>query len=150
MLNDEQYRFKIKIPHFSSANNGPQIIIFQVLRDILPPRVHVAIYLWFDSDSSALQHVRVCCWIWQCTTASVCLNNEWLLINDDQNSGCQLIRFQQHYSGLAGQVSCQVWPLPVHVHVTTWPAVGVTKHGLSMQIGAIPDRNFSPLCQKRS
>ena len=32
----------------------------------------------------------VCCWIWQCTTASVCLNNECLLmINDDQNSGCQ-------------------------------------------------------------
>ena len=31
----------------------------------------------------------VCCWIWQCTTALVCLNDECLLINDDQNSGCQ-------------------------------------------------------------
>ena len=60
-----------------------------MLPGILPSRVHVAIYLWFDSDSSALQHVMVCCWIWQCTTASVCLNNECLLINDDQNSGCQ-------------------------------------------------------------
>ena len=65
------------------------MITIQMLPDILPSRVHVAIYLWFDSDSSALQHVMVCCWIWQCTTASVCLNNECLLINDDQNSGCQ-------------------------------------------------------------
>ena len=88
MLNDEQYRLQIKIPHFSSANNGPQMTTFQVLPDILPSWVHVAIYLWFHSDSSAL-HVMVCCWIWQCTTASVCLNNECLLINDDQNSGCQ-------------------------------------------------------------
>ena len=85
MLNYEQYRLQIKIPHFSSVNNGPQMITFQILPDILPSRVHVAIYLWFDSDSSALQHVMVCCWIWQCTTASVCMNNECLLINDDQS-----------------------------------------------------------------
>ena len=64
------------------------MITFQMLPDILPSRVHVAIYLWFDSDSSAL-HVMVCCWIWQCTTALICLNDECLLINDDQNSGCQ-------------------------------------------------------------
>ena len=31
----------------------------------------------------------VCCWIWQRTTALVYLNDECLLINDDQNSGCQ-------------------------------------------------------------
>ena len=67
----------------------PKMITFQMLPDILPSRVHVAIYLRFDSDSSALQHVMVSCWIWQCTTASVCLNNECLLINDDQNSACQ-------------------------------------------------------------
>ena len=60
---------------------------FQILPDNLPSRVHVAI--WFDSDSSALQHVMVCCCIWQCTTASVCMNNEYLLINYNQNSGCQ-------------------------------------------------------------
>ena len=65
------------------------MITFQMLPDILPSRVHVAIYLWFDGDSSALQYVMVCCWIWQCTTALVCLNDECLLINDDQNSGCQ-------------------------------------------------------------
>ena len=65
------------------------MITFQMLPDILPSRVHVAIYLWFDSDTSASQHVMVCCWIWQCTTASVCLNDECLLINDDQNSECQ-------------------------------------------------------------
>ena len=65
------------------------MITFQMLPDILPSKVHVAIYLWFDSDTSALQHVMVCCWIWQCTTALVCLNGECLLINVDQNSGCQ-------------------------------------------------------------
>ena len=40
MLNDEQYRLQIKIPHFSSAKNGPQIITFQILPDI-----HEAIYV---------------------------------------------------------------------------------------------------------
>ena len=87
------------------------MITFQILPDILPSRVHVAIYLWFDSDSSALQHVMVCCWIWQCTTASVCMNNKCLLINDDQNSGCQY-----SFNNTGGPVSCHVWSLPVHVH----------------------------------
>ena len=87
------------------------MITFQILPDILPSRVHVAIYLWFDSDSSALQHVMVCCWIWQCTTALVCMNNECLLINDDQNSGCQY-----SFNNTVGPVSCHVWSLPVHVH----------------------------------
>ena len=53
----------------------------------------------------------VCCWIWQCTTASVCMNNECLLINDDQNSGCQY-----SFNNTVGPVSCHVWSLPVHVH----------------------------------
>ena len=101
MLNYEQYRLQIKIPHFSSVNNGPQMITFQILPDILPSRVHVAIYLWFDSDSSALQHVMVCCWIWQCTTASVCMNNECLLINDNQKSVCQY-----GFNNTVGPVSC--------------------------------------------
>ena len=61
MLNYEQYRLQIKIPHFSSINNGLQMITFEILPDILPSRVHVAIYLLFDS--SALQNVMVCCWI---------------------------------------------------------------------------------------
>ena len=125
MLNDEQYRLQIKSPHFSSANNGPQMITFQMVPDILPPRVHVTIYLWFDSDSSALQHIMFCCWIWQCTVASVCLNNECLLINDDQNSGCQ---YSFNNIALVLRFSCQVWPLLVHVHVTTSPVVGVAKH----------------------
>ena len=45
MLDYEQYRLQIKIPHFSSVNNGPQNITFQILPDILPSRVHVAIYI---------------------------------------------------------------------------------------------------------
>ena len=45
------------------------------------------------------------------------MNNECLLINGDQNSGCQ-------HCGV-GPVSCHVWPLPIHMHVTTYPAVGV-------------------------
>ena len=77
------------------------MITFQILPDILPSRVHVAIYIWFDSDSSALQQVMVCCWIWQCTTASVCINNECLLINDDQNLGCQY-----SYNNTVGPVMC--------------------------------------------
>ena len=148
MLNDEQYRLQIKSLHFSSANNGPQMITFQMLTDILPSKVHVAIYLWFDSDSLALQHVMVCCWIWQCTIASVCLNNECLLINYDQNSGCQY--GFNNTALLVLRFNCQVWPFPVHVHVPALPAVGVAKHMLSSQIGAIPDRNFTSFCQKRS
>ena len=77
------------------------MITFQMLPDILPSRVHVAIYLWFNSDSSAFQHVMVCCWIWQCTTALVCLNDECLLINVDQNIGCQ---YDSNSCG-AGQLS---------------------------------------------
>ena len=148
MLNDEQYRLQIKIPHFSSANNGPgspHMITFQMLPDILPSRVHVAIYLWFDSDSSAL-HVTVCCWIWQCTTASVCMNNVCLLINDAQNSGCQYGLFQQHCSGSCGAVKCGRF----RSTCMSQHAVGAAKHRLSSQIGAIPDGNFPPLCQKRS
>ena len=61
---------------------------FKFCQIFLSSRVHVA---KFDSDSSALQDVMVCCWIWQSTTASVCLNNKCLLINDDQNSGCHYV-----------------------------------------------------------
>ena len=148
MLNDEQYRLQIKIPHFSSANNGPQMITFQVLPDILQSWVHVAIYLWFDSDSSAL-HGMVCCWIWQCTTASVCLNNECLLINDDQNSGCQY-DFKNTALVLRGRsvVKCGRFRstcMSQHSQRSEWQNTGCHR-----KLGAIPDRNFPPLRQKRS
>ena len=45
--------------------------------------------IWQWQFSIWLQHVIVCCWIWQCATASVGLNNEWLLTNDEENSRCQ-------------------------------------------------------------
>ena len=147
MLNDEQYRLKISIPHFSSANNGPQMITFQMLPDILPSRVHVAIYLWFDSDSSALQHVMVCCWIWQCTTASVCLNDECLLINDDQNSRCQYDFNTALVLRDRSAVKCgRFRSTCMSQHSQRSESA---KHRLSSQIRAIPDRNFPPLCQKR-
>ena len=53
------------------------------------------------------------------------LNNECLLINDDQNSGCQY-----SFNNTVGPVSCHVWKPPVHVHVTTSTAVGVAKHAV--------------------
>ena len=94
MLNDEQYRHQIKIPHFSSANNGPQMIIFQMSPDILPSKVPAAINLWFDSDSLLLD-----------LTVYHCLSppEQWMLVDKWWQKFRVSIRFQQHCR--AGQLS---------------------------------------------
>ena len=78
----------------------------EMLLDILPLKVHVALYLSFHNDSSPLQRVTFCCWIAQ--------TNKYLFINDDHNS--------RHYgfnNTLVGKLSTvTTWVYSMHVNNT--------------------------------
>ena len=109
----------------------------EMLLDILPLKVHVALYLSFHNDSSPLQRVTFCCWIAQ--------TNKYLFINDDHNSRHYGFNNTLPVSSL-WSVSCQLSPRgSMSPCMSTTPAAGVAKPVLPPKIEPIPDRNFRSL-----